>query len=373
MRADRLVELALRSCDFRYVIALGKAADALAAGAARALGRRLQAGFVAQARGYATGQALLDHRFACHEGGHPLPDDGSLAAGAALERFVGAIAMDEPVAVLVSGGASACVEIPALGVSLSLLTRANRWLLASGLSITDMNRVRGGLSRLKSGGLAQLLGARTVEAWILCDVPGGELESVGGGPLRPLDGRLPQVPAWLAPHLIPALSAGPVIPLHRLAGNEELVQAVVAAGARSAGALHGEAEPLGGKLANRLMRGAPGLSAWGGEARVRLAGHPGRGGRCQALALAAASALAGRSDCFLLAGASDGWDGTDPVAGACVDGETLARGQAASLEARHCLEAADSGRFLEASGDLIRTGATGTNVNDIVIGLKIET
>lgn len=370
MRADRLAERALHGERRSHVITLGKAADALAAGAWRALGAGLQGGFIGQARGYA-GEAPPAPVFERHLGGHPVPDAGSLASGRALARFARALPADARLAVLVSGGASACVELPAPGVGLELLRRANGWLLASGLPIAAMNRVRAGLSGLKSGGLARLLGARKVAAWVLCDVPDGRLEAVGGGPLGFLDEPLPPVPDWLRPRSRRPLPPVPSVPLLRLAGNEELVAAVVRAGARPAGRLDGEARALGLRIGRRLKAGPPGLAVWGGEPRVRLPGHPGRGGRCQLLALAAAVELEGEANGWLLAAASDGWDGTDPVAGACIDGSTLARGRAAGLDPEACLERADAGRFLAGSGDQVRTGVTGTNVNDLVITLKI--
>ena len=103
-----------------------------------------------------------------------------------------------------------------------------------------------------------------------------------------------------------------------------------------------------------------------------LPGTPGRGGRNQHLALAAALEIAGRADLLLLAAGSDGSDGNTADAGALVDGGTLRRGEDGGLDAARCLAAADSGRFLEASGDLVHTGATGTNVGDLILGLHCE-
>ena len=105
---------------------------------------------------------------------------------------------------------------------------------------------------------------------------------------------------------------------------------------------------------------------------MMLPDQPGRGGRNQHLALAAAIALDGRDDvCFLAAG-TDGTDGPGDDAGGLIDGGTIARGRRAGLDAITCLKGADSGTFLEASEDLINTGPTGTNVMDLMIGMKLR-
>ncbi|MFA7593370.1 MAG: MOFRL family protein, partial [Thiohalobacteraceae bacterium] len=106
---------------------------------------------------------------------------------------------------------------------------------------------------------------------------------------------------------------------------------------------------------------------------VVLPTEPGRGGRSQQLALAAAEVLDGCTDCVLLAAATDGSDGPTDAAGALVDGTTLARGRDLGLDAAQALAAADAGRYLAATGDLIDTGPTGSNVNDVVLALKSGT
>jgi glycerate 2-kinase len=114
------------------------------------------------------------------------------------------------------------------------------------------------------------------------------------------------------------------------------------------------------------------VCVWGGESTVHLPDRPGRGGRNQHLALGAARLLAGHPRMMLLAAGTDGTDGPTEDAGAIVDSETCARIALAELDADDCIKRADAGRALEASGDLIHTGPTGTNVGDIVIGLKLS-
>ncbi|MDX1489134.1 MAG: MOFRL family protein, partial [Acidiferrobacterales bacterium] len=127
----------------------------------------------------------------------------------------------------------------------------------------------------------------------------------------------------------------------------------------------------GGGLAQRLLAADTGaVHVWGGETQVILPAQPGRGGRSQSLALAAALALRDHADVLFLAAGTDGTDGPGEDAGALVDGTTVKRGTARGLDAEQALARADAGTFLEASGDLLRTGPTGTNVMDLMLGLR---
>jgi hydroxypyruvate reductase len=128
---------------------------------------------------------------------------------------------------------------------------------------------------------------------------------------------------------------------------------------------------LAARFAHEVHLGAAQLCVWGGESTVELPPQPGRGGRNQHLALAAARLITGHSELLLLAAGTDGSDGVTEDAGALVDGESCARIALAQLDADDCLARADSARALAASGDLVHTGPTGTNVGDLVIGLKL--
>ncbi|MCK7580211.1 MAG: hypothetical protein MZV65_34185 [Chromatiales bacterium] len=134
----------------------------------------------------------------------------------------------------------------------------------------------------------------------------------------------------------------------------------------------GDAATVGARLAQGLRAAAPGtVRVWGGETTVTLPPRPGRGGRCQQLALAAALELNGSTGTWLLAAGTDGSDGPTEDAGALVDGGTIGRGELAGADAVAALGAADAGSFLEASGDLVQTGPTGTNVMDLMLGLRV--
>jgi len=367
------------------VIALGKAASAMALGSASALGAELQRGLVITKQGHIPPRLLEDRRFASLEAGHPLPDSGSLAAGQALLGFIAATPPGEQLLFLISGGTSSLVEVPLEGVGLDELVRLNHWLLGSGLDIAAMNRLRCAVSAIKGGKLLQHLGDRPATVMLISDVPGDDPSIIGSGLLIPPDGtrRLPTgLPDWVRQLVqgddsycrVP--TAQPAVAHHIVARLQDALQAA-AREARKRGyeatlvdaALHGDATTAGGQIAEFLRRQGPGIWLWGGETTVCLPEQPGRGGRNQSLALAAAVALQDHADCTLLAAGTDGTDGPTDAAGAIIDGGTVARGggRQAALEA---LRHADAGSFLDASGDLLVTGPTGTNVTDLVIGLK---
>ncbi len=371
MRADRWVAGAFGGDDFSHVISLGKAGEAMAAAAYRILGGRLEAGFAAWPRGYGTGELAGDAPIECFKGAHPVPDESSLRAGSALHAFCTRLPAHARVAVLISGGTSAAVEYPAAGIDLDFLVRLNRWLLASGLPIRDVNRVRGVFSELKAGGLGAWLGSRVTTGFVLSDIPGGEIDWVGGGPLSQAPVvDWPRLPGWIEarrPEYPPRWRRP--IELKLLAGPDQLLTVVKKLGARPGPMLTGDARDVGRGLARSLRSLPGGLYGWVGETTVRLPRHPGRGGRCRQLALAAAVELYGRDGWCLLAAGSDGHDGTDPTAGAVVDGNSIARGGTIE-EARRALRRADSGGFLQRAGSEFRSGPTGTNVSDLVLAWR---
>jgi hydroxypyruvate reductase len=139
-----------------------------------------------------------------------------------------------------------------------------------------------------------------------------------------------------------------------------------------AGRFAGSATRLAARFAHELQLSPAQLCVWGGESTVQLPPHPGHGGRNQHLALAVARLIAGHPDLVLLAAGTDGSDGITADAGALVDADTCARLALAELDVDRCLQQADAGRALAASGDLVHTGPTGTNVGDLVIGLKLS-
>ena len=126
------------------------------------------------------------------------------------------------------------------------------------------------------------------------------------------------------------------------------------------------------RFAHELDMSTVDVRVWGGESTIQLPGNPGHGGRNQHLGLAAARLIAGHPDLMLLVAGTDGTDGVTEDAGALVDADSCGRLSLAGLDADACLRAADSGTALAASGDIVHTGPTGTNVGDLVIGLKLS-
>lgn len=370
-----------------WVCAVGKAAQSMAMGALDALGADCVGGLLITKPGHLDPPQLSGRGVECRIGGHPIPDARSLEAGGRLVSGLSGLAADTGVLVLLSGGASSLVEVPAPGLGLSDLQRANEWLLGRALPIDAVNRVRKALSLIKGGGLLKVLRDRRSRVLAISDVPSNAPGVIGSGLLVPEVGLAEgladlALPPWLAALVrrglevrAPPPAQGPEIEVVATLGDA--MAAAAAAGHHAGlrvhlhrGIVEGEAVLVGRRLAGVLLAGPPGLHVWGGETTVRLPDAPGRGGRNQHLALAAAVALAGDPNVWLLSAGSDGSDGPGDDAGGLIDGGTLGRAIQAGLDAETSLARADSGSFLAASGDLVRTGPTGTNVMDLMLGLR---
>jgi hydroxypyruvate reductase len=224
---------------------------------------------------------------------------------------------------------------------------------------------------------------------MISDVPDDDPSVIGSGLLHrsPGSSRLPRaLPDEIADVLARCPDRGRVaVPrvAARIVASNRHAKAAARERARSRGCrvvragrgrFAGDAVALGRGFARRIAAAAPGtLWIWGGESTVTLPANPGRGGRNQQLALAAAVAMAGGTGLTLLAAGTDGIDGASEDAGGIVDDTTCARGTEAGLDALEFLARADSGAYLEECGDLLHTGPTGTNVGDLVLGLKEAT
>ncbi len=370
-----------------WIAAIGKAAPSMTEGALAVLGERCQGGLLVTKVGHADPQGFERAGIEVWFAGHPLPDAASLAAGRRLLESLDQLSAETQVLCLLSGGASALIEVPIPGLGLAELQAINRWLLGSGLPISAINRVRQAISQIKGGGLLSHLKGRRIRQLAISDVPGDRPELIGSGPLVPVTDLAAALqslvlPPWLRSWIEQGLAGRPPLPptgpRFELVASSAQAQEAIAASACAQGLpvwqsptpLTGDAAETGRRLARQLMAGSPGIYLWGGETTVRLPERPGRGGRNQHLALAAAIELAGDPDCWLLCLGTDGTDGPTEDAGALVDGQTVERGELAGLDACRCLERCDAGRFLEASGDLIHTGPTGTNVMDLIIGYR---
>ena len=365
----------------RAVVAIGKAAPAMMLGASKALGNRLAAGLVITRKGHVDSRLQGNPAIVQVESAHPVPDASSLEAGEHLLHFIASQPGNRPLLFLLSGGTSSLVEVLPEDRSLEDLQALNRWLLASGLDICSMNLIRSRLSRIKGGQLRRFLDGREAQALLISDVPGDDPAFVGSGLLYPPPGEasLPRLPASLSDILVePCFPEDTGIPHHIVAANSEAVAAAVETARRlgyqtAAGFpfLEGDAADRGRAFGRYMSQAEPGVYVMGGETTVKLPPSPGRGGRSQHLALAAAGEIRGREDILILAAGTDGSDGASDDAGALVDGGTWQRAADEGLDPLHALAVADSGSLLEATGDLVHTGLTGTNVMDLLIGLRV--
>jgi glycerate 2-kinase len=361
----------------------------MAAAAYDVLGRRIVRGVVAVPRG--TTLAAPD-RITFFPAGHPHPDQGSLASGQAVQEMLAETTADDLVLTLVSGGGSAMLEIPAPGITLPALQSVNDALIRSGAPIDEINVVRSALSRVKSGGLARVAAPARCVALILSDVVGDRMSSIASGPTVSRRAS-PQRAARILrdyglwndlPRGIRAALEGDRPPPKRvphavnlLVGSNRLVVDAASFAASEIGfrvrvlsrRMHGEAREAGQRMASAMVRAGGGSCLlMGGETTVHVR-DGGRGGRNQELALAAAIRLEGKPGATLMALATDGVDGPTDAAGAIVTGETAHRARQANIDLDAALAAHDAYPCLDRLGALVRTGPTGTNVNDLVVGL----
>jgi glycerate 2-kinase len=390
------------------MVALGKAALPMASAAVEVL----QEQAVRPAGGIVVGPAPGESPDAALEyiqGDHPEPGAGSLQAAQALERTAARVPADAEAWVLLSGGTSSLIAAPEPGLSAADLSALYRLLLGSGLDIQAMNRIRKRFSRWGGGKLARALAAARIRVYVISDVIGDDLAAIGSGPCVPdpataLEVRLLLEQAGLWRRIPPAVRSlvisteSGTVPETPKPGDpafERVTTELIAsnrlaleAAARRAGelGLHaavmetpiaGEASAVGAELASALLgtlsssrESAPSCVIWGGETTVTLGETRGSGGRCQELALAAAQVLDGAPDgVAILAAGTDGRDGPTDAAGAIVDGNTWGSIMAKGRDPAHDLATHDAYPALDAAGVLLRTGHTGTNVMDVVIGV----
>jgi hydroxypyruvate reductase len=317
------------------------------------------------------------------------------------------------VLVLISGGGSALLTLPAPGISLDDVQAMTALLLACGASINEINSLRKHLDIIKGGGLARMATPATVVTLILSDVVGNPLDVIASGPTVPDEttfadayhvlerySLLSSAPAAIVARLQAGMrgevpetpgAGDPVFERvgYTLVGSNQQAAAAALAAARAEGLnalilttyVQGEARVVGQFLAAVARElattgctggGVPSLLPRpaclivGGETTVTLRGS-GRGGRNQEMALAAVRGMAGLPDTALITLATDGEDGPTDAAGAVVTGETLRRAQERGLDPDAALAHNDSYPFFAALGDLVQPGPTATNVNDLAL------
>ena len=395
----------LRRYERVVVVGAGKATASMARAVEQRLGPWLQGGFVVVKHGH----VVPTGRIVVAEAGHPVPDRTGQRAAARLCAMAAELGRRDLLIVLLSGGASSLLPAPVAGVTLADKQRTTQQLLRCGASIREINSVRKHLSRIKGGRLAELTKA-TVVTVILSDVLGDDLSAIASGPTAPDPTTYQDAVAILKHHRIwralpqrvrqhldrgcqgfasetpkPGSSLFRRVQHHIVGNNAAAVMAVTCA-AREAGlrtlvhtpAITGEACEAGrrfGALARNIVREGKPLQrpccvVAGGETTVTVTGK-GTGGRAQEFAAAAALEIAGLDKVWVVAIGTDGTDGPTDAAGAVIDGKTVARAQRLSVDLEGALKRHNTYPALKRLHQLIITGPTGTNVNDLYLLLAL--
>ncbi len=362
------------------ILAIGKAACSMAQGAYTVVNKNFLTGLVISRQGHLP-KSDLNSRFEYFESSHPVPSDKSLIAGQKVIDFIDHLPEHTHLIVLVSGGTSALVEQLKPGISLEDLVKVNNWLLASGLAIEEINAIRQRLSTIKGGQLASLASHLKVSNLLLSDIPANDPRFIGSGLFvkNSMNTVTSGLPNWLKQLVGSEVNnefknRKTEVFTELIATNAMLVNKIATLCDSTVNifkqVLIANAELEADTIVSIISRGERGFYIWGGEPTVKLANNAGKGGRNQHLALLIASKIKNMANVIVLCIGTDGTDGNTEDAGALVDGETVLRGEQQGYILDECIVQCNSAVFLNASGDVINTGPTGTNVMDVVIAYK---
>ena len=369
-----------------YLVAVGKAAWQMAAAAVQVLETPICQGIVITKYGHVMGNIP---GVTCYEAGHPVPDGNSFAATRAALDMTENLKPEDTVLFLLSGGGSALFELPL--VDGEILQAVTQRLLAGGAEITQMNTVRKRLSKVKGGRFALHCAPARVEAVILSDVLGDPVDMIASGPAAADPSTREQareiartyaVDEWEeVQHCLEVETPKEVPNVHtQIIGSVRQLCRAAEQTATNLGyecifltdRLNGEASDTGHWMAEKMKEylgtGRKIALLAGGETVVHLKGT-GKGGRNQELALAAAQVLDGLPNAALISAGSDGTDGPTDAAGGYADGDTVRELTEHGIDIRAYLDNNDAYHALGAVGNLLFTGPTGTNVNDVTVGL----
>lgn len=385
-----------------YVIGGGKASGSMAQAIEQVLGQQVTDGLVNVKYGYGAETEIVH----VNEAGHPLPDAAGLAGTKQMAELAQQATDEDLVICLISGGGSALMTLPADEITLADVKSLTDALLRCGATINEINAVRKHLSQIKGGNLARLAYPAEIVTLILSDVVGNPLDVIASGPTVPDTttfadaygviekyGLLEELPRPIVERLrrgkegllaeTPKEGDEVFTRTHNLimASNEVAAEAALAK-AEELGFhtlllstfVEGEAREVARVLAavaKEILHSGrpaprPACVVAGGETTVTVRGQ-GVGGRNQEMALSAALEIAGLEDAMIIPLATDGTDGPTDAAGAIADGSTLRRAQEVGLSATQYLANNDSYHFFQQLGDLLFTGPTNTNVNDLTL------
>ncbi|MQB12683.1 glycerate kinase [Agrobacterium sp. ICMP 6402] len=374
------------------VVGAGKASAAMAAALDNAWADVDLSGVVVTRYGHAVPAGRIE----IIEASHPVPDDKSAEAAKRILAAVEGLTADDMVIALISGGGSALMVAPAEGMTLADKMAVNRALLASGATISEMNAVRKHLSRIKGGRLALAARPARVVSLLISDVPGDDPSEIASGPtvadpsdietVREIVSRyeldLPETVRRVLEKGEETPKAGDIDEDVRMIAAPSLALQAAAEEAVKLGltplilgdSLEGESRDVGAVMAGIALSASrkglpvkgPAVLLSGGETTVTIGKGPaGKGGRNTEFLLSLALTLKGADGIWAIAGDSDGIDGVEDAAGAVVTPDTLARMRAAGVDPRQSLVGHDSYTAFKGVGDLVVTGPTLTNVNDI--------
>lgn len=392
--------------DFSRVILVGagKAGQPMAEAVYQVLGDKLETGIVVVKGGYKS-QSELPGKVHVHEAGHPIPDAEGVAAALKIIRLLEQTDENDLVISLISGGGSALMTSPVEGISLEDLQNLTQVLLDSGANINEINTLRKHLDRIKGGQLARYAYPSKMINLILSDVVGDPLDVIASGPSVPDGSTFAEALAILEKYQIKHRIPTTVLEYLQLGADglrqetpkfgeaifSGVINIIVGSNRTASQAafnqaikdgfntlvlsnfLQGEARQAGKFLAAILKQVAlydqpisrPACIIAGGETTVIIQGE-GLGGRNQELVLSAVTDLQGLTRVAMISLATDGGDGPSDAAGAVVTGETYQRALSLGLLPESFLKRNDAYNFFEPLGDLIKTGPTQTNVNDLI-------
>ncbi|MEM2526659.1 MAG: glycerate kinase [Candidatus Bathyarchaeia archaeon] len=394
----------LRSFRRIFVVGGGKASGYMAEAIEEILGEKICDGVVVVPHGMA--KAIKTRIVRVHEAGHPIPDQSSVEGAKKIMELAEEADGSDLIICLISGGGSSLMTYPRNGISLEDKRRVTEILLKCGANINEINTVRKHLSKFKGGQLARSAYPATLISLLLSDVVGDHLDVIASGPTAPDSTTfkdainvLKKYNIWDA---VPSsvrdiLTSGEKglveenpkngDPYFRkvhnfVIGNNRVACLSATNYLRGRGlntllltsCIEGEARNIGlflGKIVREIVASGnpirrPASIIVGGESTVTVVGK-GIGGRNQEIALASALSISGLEGVVVASASTDGIDGPTDAAGAIVDGNTIARSKLMGLNAEEYLSNNDSYSFFKKLGDLIYTGPTGTNVNDITV------
>ena len=386
---DEAVKRALEGFDARNVrvVSIGKAAWRMARAAYDVLGERIEKGVVITKYGHSEGEIP---RIVCCEAGHPVMDESSIAATRKAIETVSGLNESDTVLFLISGGGSALFEKPL--VDISEIQSITKQLLAGGADIVEMNTVRKRLSAVKGGRFAKICEPAKVYSIVLSDIIGDPLSMIASGPACPDESSCEDALKIADRYALKLSDEARELLNTETVKETDNVETVITGSVRElckaaaeaaeelgytpvilTDALDCEAKDAGrflGAIAKTWAASGQSLAfIAGGETVVRLCENCGKGGRNQEIALAAAEELEGLENAAVFSVGSDGTDGPTDAAGGYADGYTKSRLSEAGITIYDALQRNDAYNALEASGGLIVTGPTGTNVNDVSVAL----